>query len=144
MVYVQHSVFPEKETRKLLCDFDLQTYHLISARRPDQVKINKKENKIMEFAVPADERAKLKEIYKKDKYLDLTREWKNPMEHEIDVYTNGYCCSWYSQWKIIKGIGGLGNRGRVKTMKTTTLSKSAWIQRRVLGTWGDFLLLKLQ
>ena len=32
--------------------------------------------KILEFAVPADHRIKLKECEKRDKYLDLAREWK--------------------------------------------------------------------
>ena len=32
--------------------------------------------KIMDFACPADHRVKLKESEKKDKYLDLAREWK--------------------------------------------------------------------
>ena len=36
--------FLENETHNLLCDFDLQTHHLISARQLDQV-IVKKEKK---------------------------------------------------------------------------------------------------
>ena len=34
----------ENDTHKLLWDFDIQTDHLISARRPDFIIINKKEN----------------------------------------------------------------------------------------------------
>ena len=34
----------ENDTEKQLWDFDLQTDHLISARRPDLIIINKKEN----------------------------------------------------------------------------------------------------
>ena len=34
----------ENDMHKLQWDFDKQTDHLISARRPDQVIINKKEN----------------------------------------------------------------------------------------------------
>ncbi len=37
----------ENDTHKLLWDFDIQTDHLISARRPDLIIINKKER---EFA----------------------------------------------------------------------------------------------
>ena len=68
----------ENDTQKLLWDFDIQTDHLISARRPDLIIINKKKRtcKIVDFAVPADHRIKLKECEKKDKYLDLVREWK--------------------------------------------------------------------
>ena len=69
----------ENETHKILWDFEIQTDHLITARRPDLVLINKKERTChsVDFAVPADHRVKLKEIEKKDKYLDLTRELKN-------------------------------------------------------------------
>ena len=42
--------------------------------------------KIVDFAVPADHRIKLKEFEKKDKYLDLARELKKTVEHESDVF----------------------------------------------------------
>ena len=41
-----------------------------------QKKNKKKINKIVDFALPADQRVKLKESEKKDKYLDLARELK--------------------------------------------------------------------
>ena len=68
----------ENSTHKLLCDFVIQTDHLISARRPDLIIINNKKKicKIVNFAVPADHRIKLKECAKRDKYLDLPREFK--------------------------------------------------------------------
>ena len=52
----------ENNTHKLLWDFDKHTDHLISARRPDLIIINKKKRicKIVEFAVPVDHRIKLK------------------------------------------------------------------------------------
>ena len=50
--------------------------HLISARRPDLLIINKKRKrcKMVDFAVPADLRIKLKVSEKNNKYLDLARE----------------------------------------------------------------------
>ena len=54
----------ENDTHKLLCDFNIQTDHLISARRQDFIIINKKRKKIckiVDFAVPADHRIKLQE-----------------------------------------------------------------------------------
>ncbi len=65
----------ENVTHKLLWDFDIHTDHLIPARRPDLIIINKKKRtcKIVDFVVPADHRIKLKECEKKDKYLDLAR-----------------------------------------------------------------------
>ena len=52
-------------------DFDVQTDHLISARQPALITINKKKEdlQIVDFAVPADLR--VKENEKKDKYFDL-------------------------------------------------------------------------
>ena len=77
-------------THKLFWDFDIQTDHLISVRRPDLIIINNKKTKtckIVDFAVPADHRIKLKEC---------ARELKKTMEHEGDDYTNCDWCFWYS------------------------------------------------
>ena len=65
----------ENNTHKLRWEFNIQTDHLIVARKPDLIKINKKKRicKIVDFAVPADHRINLKECAKKDKYLDLAR-----------------------------------------------------------------------
>ncbi len=53
---------------------------------------------MVDFAVPADHRIKLKECEKKDKYLDLARELKKTTtrEHEINDYTNCDWCFRYS------------------------------------------------
>ena len=65
----------ENDTHKLRWDFNIQKDHLISARRPDLLIINKKKRtcKIVDFAVPANHRINLIECEKKDKYLDLAR-----------------------------------------------------------------------
>ena len=69
----------ENDTRKIIRDFDIQTDHLISARRPCIIIIDKKErtHRIVDFALPADHRKKLKKDEKSDKYLDPARELKN-------------------------------------------------------------------
>ena len=53
----------ENETYEFLWDFEIQTDHLISTRRPDPVIINKKKRtcQIVDFAVLADLIVKLKE-----------------------------------------------------------------------------------
>ena len=67
----------ENDTQNLLWDFDIHTDQPISARRPERIVINKKRScKIVDFAVLTDHRIKLKESEKKDKYLDLVREFK--------------------------------------------------------------------
>ena len=55
----------ENGTHKLLWDFDIQTDPLISARRPDLVKLNQKSELAKLWTVPADHRIKLKERGKK-------------------------------------------------------------------------------
>ena len=91
----------ENDTHKFIWDFDIHTDHLISARRPDnnnqqQKKKKKRTSKIVDFAVPADHRIKLKECEKKDKYLDLAKELKKTVEHAGDNYTNCNWCVWNS------------------------------------------------
>ena len=80
--WYKHNPTPalEKDTHKLLWDFNIHTDHLISDRRPDLIIINKKKRicQIITFAVLPDNRIKLKECEKKkDDYLDLTRELKS-------------------------------------------------------------------
>ena len=68
----------ENDNHKLLQGCDVQTDHLILARRADLIIINEKERtcRIVDFVVPADHRVMLKESEKRDKYLDLVRELK--------------------------------------------------------------------
>ena len=62
----------KNKTQKLQWDSEIQTDHLISARRLDLTIIKKK----LDITVPADHRVKLKEDEKKDEHLDLARELK--------------------------------------------------------------------
>ena len=82
----------ENDTHKLLWDFDIQTDHLISARRPDLIIIAKKKKKkrrksakFVDFAVLADHRIKLKECEKRDKYLALARELKKIWNMKVTI-----------------------------------------------------------
>ena len=81
----------ENNTHKLRWDFDIPTDHRISARRSDLIIINNNNNKkkrtckIVDFAVPADHRIKLKECEKKDKHLDLVRELKKLWNMQVTI-----------------------------------------------------------
>ena len=57
-------------------DFSIQTDHVIEARRPDLVVVDKKERscKTNDFAVPGDSRIEEKEKDKIEKYQELGRE----------------------------------------------------------------------
>ena len=80
----------ENDTHKLLWDFDMKFDQLIPARRPDLIIINNNNKKkgtckIVDFAVPADHRIKLKEKEQKDKYLDLARELKQMWNMKVTI-----------------------------------------------------------
>ena len=45
---------------------------------------------------------------------------------------------------LLKGLKDLEVGGRVETIQTTALLKTARILRKVLDTWGDLLSLNLQ
>ena len=66
----------ENEDYKILWDFSIQTDHVIEARRPDMVAVDKKERicKIIDFVVPGDSRIEEKVKNKIEKYQDLGRE----------------------------------------------------------------------
>ena len=67
----------ENGTNKLLWDFEIQTDHVISAKRADLViakKKKKKKKNLLDFTVPVNHRIKLKESEKTNKYLELARE----------------------------------------------------------------------
>ena len=96
----------------------------------------------MDFAL-ADHRIKLKECEKKDKYLDLARKLKKRWNMKVTIIpiVTGALGTVFKG--LVKGLKDLEIRGRVETIKTKTLLRSARIPRRVLETWGDLLSLKL-
>ena len=71
----------------------IQTYPLISTRRPERVLIYKKKRAcyLVDSAVPVEHKVRIKESKKRDKYLDLARELKETLEHEGYGDIN---CSW--------------------------------------------------
>ena len=101
----------------------------------------KRTSRIVDFAVSADHKVKLKENEEKNKYLDLAREVKKlwNMKMTIVIGSLGTVTKW-----LIKGLEALEAEGRVETNQITPLLRSARILRRVLKTWGDLLLFKLE
>ena len=98
----------------------------------------------MDFAFLADHIIKLKECEKKDKYLDLAREMKKVKNMKVIIVPIMIGAFGTVTKRLLKGLEDLEFGGRVKTIQTTPLLRTARILRRVLGTWGDLLSLKLQ
>ena len=127
-------------------DFNIQTDHLIPATRPDLTIMNKRKRicKIVDFAVPADHRINLKESEKKDKYVDLARKLKKLWNMKVRIVPIVIGALGTITKGLLKGLEDLEVGGRVETIPTTALLRTARILRRVLETCEDLLSLKLQ
>ena len=126
----------EKDTHKLLWDFNIQTDHLMPARRPDLIIINKKKRicKIVDLAVPADHRINLKESEMKDKYLDLARELKKLWNMKVTIVLILIGAFGTITKGLLKGLEDLEVCGRVETIQMTALLRTARILRRAMET----------
>ena len=100
--------------------------------------------KIVDFAFPADHRIKLKECEKKDQYLDFAMELKKLWNMLVTIIPIVIGAFGTIIKGLLKGLEDLEVGGRVETIRTTTLLRTARILRRVLETWGNLLSLKLQ
>ena len=95
----------------------------------------------MDFAVPADYRVKLKESEKRDKIRDLARELKKLWNIKVTVIPIVIGALGTVAKELTQGLEDLEIRGSVEIIQAKA---SAKILRRVLETWVDLLLLKLQ
>ena len=95
----------------------------------------KKICKVVDFAVPADRSKNWKNLKSKLKKLWNMKLTIIPIAiGAFGTVTKG----------LLKGLEDLEVGGRVETIQTTALLKTARIQKRVLETWGDLLSLNLQ
>ena len=88
----------------------------------------------MDFAVLADHGIKLKESEKKDKYLDFARELKKLWNMKVTIILIVIVTFGTVTKALLKGLEDLEVGGRVKTIQTTALLRTARILRRVLET----------
>ena len=129
--------------------YETLTYTWITWSNRDQLqkKRKKKEKrtcKIVDFAVPADHRIKLKKCEKKDKYLDFARELKKLWNMKVTIIPIVIGAFGTITEGLLKGLEDLEVGGRVETIQTRALLRTARILRRVLETWAGLLSLKLQ
>ena len=87
---------------------------------------------MVDFAVPADHRVKLKESETKNKYLDLAKELKKLWNMKVTIILIIIVSLGTITKGLIKGLEDLEIRGRVETIQTTALLRSARIRRTVL------------
>ena len=146
MVYTQPSICPGKWDTKTPQRFwhTSSSPNLGQTTRPYDDQQNTRNCRIMVFAVPVDHWVKLKEIEKRDKYLDFARELKKPWNMKLTFIPIVISALGTVIERLVKGLEDLKMTGRLETIQTTALLRSARVLRRVLETWGDLLSLKLQ
>ena len=129
MVYAQPSTCPRKwhtETPMGL----LHTHrspNLGQKTRPNYNQQKKRTCKIVDFAVLADHRIKLKECEKKDKYLDIARELKKLWNMQVTIIPIVIGAFGTVTKGLLKELDDLEVGGRVETIQTTPLLRTARI-----------------
>ena len=124
----------ENEEYKILWDFSIQTDHVIEARRPDMIIVEKKNNKcqIIDFAVPFDTRVDEKEKEKIFKYQDLARELKKLWNKKVKVIPVIIGALGTAPKALPKRLKEIGIATRIVELQKTVLLQSARILRQVL------------
>ena len=104
--------------------------------RPDLVLIDKKKRTchLVDFAVPADHRVKMKESEKINKSLDLARELRKLWNMKVKIVPIVIGALGTISKALEKNLSELVIRRRIETIQTTALLGSARILRRVLET----------
>ena len=118
----------ENETHKLLWDFEIQNElpNLCQTIRPYYNQQKKRTCQIVDFAVPADHRIKLKESEEKDKSLDLARELKKLWNMKVTVIPIVVGALGTVTKGLVKRPEDLEIRGRVETIQTIALLRSVY------------------
>ena len=96
------------------------------------------------LSVTNDHRINLKESEKKDKYLNLASELKKLWNMKVTIVPIAIGALGTITKGLLIGLEDLEVGGRVETIQTTTLLRTAKSLRRVMETWGDLLSLKIQ
>ena len=138
MIYRQSTIHPRK------WDFKIRTGYLISVRRPDLVIVNKKKRTcwIVNFVLPADQRIKLKDSEKRDKYVDLAREQKTLWNMKVTVISNVIDALSTVTKGLVHGPENLGKKSTSGDHPDYSI-KIDQNTERLLETWGNLLSFKL-
>ena len=124
----------ENDSWKILWYFTIQTDHVIEARRPDMVIIDKTKNecKIIYFTCPFDGRIEEREKDKMKGYNDLKRELKKILDMPVKVIPVVVGTLGTTPKKLRQRLSDIGIETRIVELQKTTILYSARILRNVL------------
>ena len=111
-----------------MCDFSIQTDHVIEAQRPNLVVIDKKERscKIIDFALPVDSRIEEKEKDKIEKNQDLGRALQKTWNVRVKIIP-----------LVVVSLGAVPKQFGNRLMQIGITAGTAQAQKTVLlGTTG--------
>ena len=91
---------------------------------------------------PGGPQNKTEECEKKDKHVGLARELKKQWNMKVTILSIVIGAFGTVTKELLKGLENLEVGGRVETIKTTALLRTARILRRVLKTWRGLLSLQ--
>ena len=124
----------ENHTWKILSDVTIQTDHVIEARRPDMVIIDKNKNecKIIDVACPFDRRIKGKVKNRMKGYNNLKRELKKLCDTPVKVFPVVVGALGMTPKKLKQHLSDIGIETRTAELQKTTILFSARILQDVL------------
>ena len=114
--------------------FNIQTDHVIQARRPDLVIKDKVKNEclIVDFAIPYDSRVETKELEKLEKYQDLARELKTSWNMSVRIIPIVIGALGTTPKDLCKRLKEIGIETKIVELQKTVILNSARILRKVL------------
>ena len=121
----------QNETHNILWNLEIQTYHLIPARKPDLVI----DNTNLRTCHTMDQRTtewQEKKSEKRDKSLDLARKLRKLWNMKVTLTSIVIGALRMVPKILVRRLKEMDISGRIETIQTTALLRSARILRRVL------------
>ena len=119
---------------RILWDFSIETDHIIEARRPDMIVEDRRNShgKMIDFAVPYDNRVDNKEAEKIEKYQDLAREVKRLWKTQVKIIPVVVGALGTTPRLLPKRLKDIGIETRIVDLQKSAILCSARILRKVL------------
>ena len=124
----------ENEGCKILWDFTIQTDHVIEAKRPDMIVVDKRNKccKMTDFAIPYDSRIEEKEVEKVVKYQDLARELRKLRKMKTMVIPIVMGTFGTVSKDLKRRLENIGIETKIDELQKSVILNTASILRKVL------------
>ena len=134
--WYEHEPAPvtENEECKILRDFNVQTDHVIEARRSDMIVIDKVKKlcQIVDFAVPYDTKVNTKEVETIEKYQDFARELRKLWNMKVPIIPVIVVTLGTTPKHVFKRMEDIGIKTRILELQKTTIIHFARFLRKDL------------